>query len=336
LNPRHPAWEAGVLPLNYSRSRRDKLIIPWAPPGFGVQAHCALRGEPRSCSNRKFVIMPSSNLFSVSLGLGSGAAWGIADFTGGLASRRTNVFGVVSFAYLAGLATMVALALVTKEQVPATQFLWWAFGAGLISGVALSAFYGGLAVGQMGVVAPVSAVLTAAIPAVYGAISEGAPKRIQLAGFALAIVSIWLISRPDGKQRDARGLVLAVLAGIGFGAYLILIRKAGTTTVFWPLAISRGTSSLSIFAVTALLGRFRAPARAHLRIVWGSGALDGAGIALFLIGARMGRLDVTAVLSSLYPALTVLLAKIYLKEEIRRLQAVGLAMAVIAVIMIAG
>jgi drug/metabolite transporter (DMT)-like permease len=187
----------------------------------------------------------------------------------------------------------------------------------------------------MGVVAPIAAVLTAAIPVAYGAIDEGIPKKMQLAGFAIALISIWMVSRPEPETGSRNGLLLAMLSGIGFGAYLIFIRKSGTHDVFWPLAIARGSSSVSIFLVFSALRKFRFPARRDLPVTLLAGALDAGGIALFLIGARMGRLDIMAVLSSMYPAVTVVLARLWLDEELRRLQIAGIVAALLSVALIA-
>lgn len=279
--------------------------------------------------------MQSPNFISPVLGMAAAVTWGMGDFSGGLAARRTNVFGVVGVAYSAGVLLMVAGALLIGERIPATTSLEWALLAGCVGGFALSAFYAGLAMGEMGIVAPIAAVLTAAFPVLFGAWAEGMPKKIQLAGFVLALLSIWLIAKTEGSSARPKGLELALLSGVGFGAYLILIRKAGTTAVFWPLAVARGTSTVVVMMLGLGFGGLQFPKAKSLNLSLAAGALDAFGVALFLIAARHGRLDVTAVLSSLYPAVTVMLAHFVLKEELKPHQRAGMLAALVSVALIA-
>lgn len=281
--------------------------------------------------------MQSPNFISPVLGMAAAVTWGMGDFSGGLAARRANVFGVVGVAYAAGVLLMVAGALLTGEHFPAAASLEleWALAAGCVGGVALSAFYAGLAIGEMGIVAPIAAVLTAALPVLFGAWAEGMPKKIQLAGFVLALLSIWLIAKTEGSAARPKGLGLALLSGVGFGAYLILIRKAGATAVFWPLAVARGTSAAVVAVLGLGFGGLQLPKAKSLNLSLAAGVLDASGVALFLIAARHGRLDVTAVLSSLYPAVTVILAHFVLKEELKPHQRAGMLAALVSVALIA-
>jgi len=279
--------------------------------------------------------MQSPNLISPALGMAAAVTWGMGDFSGGLAARRANVFGVVGVAYAAGVLMMVAGALLIGERFPAAASLEWSLFAGCIGGVALSAFYAGLAIGEMGIVAPIAAVLTAAFPVLFGAWAEGVPKKIQLAGFVLALLSIWLIAKTEGSVARPKGLGLALLSGVGFGAYLIVIRKAGATAVFWPLAIARGTSAAVVAMLGLGFGGLQLPRAKSLNLSLAAGILDAFGVALFLIAARHGRLDVTAVLSSLYPAVTVILAHFVLKEELKPHQRAGMLAALVSVALIA-
>ena len=271
---------------------------------------------------------------SATLGLAAGGAWGGGDFAGGLASRRANVFGVVVTGYTVGLLIMLSLVALKHEAVPSRVSFAWATAAGLIGGVALAAFYAGLAAGKMGVVAPVAAVLTAGVPVIFAWFHEGLPRWFQIAGFALALVALWLVSRPE-QSGPPEGIGLAILSGIGFGAYLILIDQAGKDAVFWPLATSRAASVVSLLAGSLAFKRFRAPARSVVPLCAAAGALDAFGLACFLLAARSGRFDIAAVLSSLYPAVTVLLASVLLKEHMSASQRLGMLTALAAVILIA-
>src|SRR5438067_11607681 len=141
---------------------------------------------------------------------------------------------------------MLGVALWRHETVPPAQAIWISAAAGLVGGLALTAFYAALARGQMGIIAAVGGVLTAAIPVIFSALTEGWPQPRRLAGFALAALAIWLISRPQGTAGAPRGLGLALAAGVGFGIYLVLIKRAGEMAIFWPLAVSRASSVVSV------------------------------------------------------------------------------------------
>lgn len=283
---------------------------------------------------------------TAALSLGSAAAWGAGDFTGGLASKRAHVFPVLVAAHASGIVLLSSIALAAGEPAPSRQALAWGALAGVAGAIGLSSLYRALAIGRMGLAAPVAAVLTAMLPVCVGIGSQGLPRARQLAGFALAAVSIWLVAGADpGGQhppsgKPARGfpreLPLAVLAGLGFSAYLVLTQRAGAATVLWPLVTARA-ASLSFGLCGALAAR--APPlprdRRALRLALLSGLLDSSGNALFVLATRAGRLDVASVLASLYPATTVLLARIVLRERFGRVQLLGMAAALIAIPLIA-
>lgn len=280
--------------------------------------------------------MPS-DLAAAALGLASAASWGAGDFTGGLASRRAPVLGVLVVGQATGTALVALAALLAGETRPSAAALAWAALAGASGAVGLGALYRGLAVGRMAVVAPVSAVLAAAIPVLAGAIGEGLPPAATLAGFALALAGIWLVAGAGGSEAAGgrAGLGLALVAGLGFGGFLVLMHRGAEEGAFWPLCCARGTAvALSLSAALALRRRW-APPRAALPLLLGSGALDAGGNAFFVLAGRAGRLDVAAVLSSLYPAATVVLAALVLRERVSRRQGAGLAAALAAIVLIA-
>lgn len=276
--------------------------------------------------------MPSAYLSAI-LGVASAAAFGTGDFCGGIASKRAHVFGVLTVARVCGLLTMLTLARVTHEALPSGRALLWACAAGAVGSVALPALYRALAIGKMGVAAPVTSVLAAGLPVLLSAIMEGLPRTVQVLGLAIAILALWLISRPEGKLRP-EGLGLALLAGTGFGCFLICMRQATATAVYWPLVAALAVSLVA--GIILLLARGESlPGLGVLPVVIVAGLLDAFGNFLFILASQRGRLDVAAVLSSLYPAATVLLARFVLKERITRTQLAGLTAALIAVPLIA-
>lgn len=269
------------------------------------------------------------------LSLAAAACWGAADFNGGIGSKGSNAFGVVVVAHGTGLLCMLALALMTGEPIPSHAALLWGAAAGFGGGLGLVALYRALAIGQMGINAPVAAVVTGALPVLFGIWKEGYPAAIQVAGFGVALVAIWLIALPSGDLGRPKGLGLAIGAGLGFGVYLVCSKQAATEAVFWPLVVARAASMSEMLLIVMLSGQTWKPARKLLPYMMAAGVLDSFGNTLFVFAVRHGRLDVATVLSSLYPATTVLLARFVLKERISRLQTVGMIAALIAVPLIA-
>ena len=272
-------------------------------------------------------------LLPVGFSLAAGLCWGTSDFSGGYASRRSNSFLVTALAHGSGLVLMLVLALAADTALPSTSSRLWAAAAGGSGGLALLIFYRALSKG-MGLTAPVAAVLGAAIPAAFTMITHGLPSRLGLAGFLLAGLGIWLISRPDGSS-ERRGILMAALAGIGFAGFFLCISQTGESSPLWSAAFSRMASFGLVGAIT-LVRREKGPLRrpdATLAIV--AGCLDVTGTALFIRANQTGRLDSAVVLSSLYPALTVLLAWFFLKEQFTRWKRLGILAAIAAVPLIA-
>jgi drug/metabolite transporter (DMT)-like permease len=218
--------------------------------------------------------------------------------------------------------------------VPPTADLMWGAAAGLAGAFGIAALYKALSIGRMGIIAPVAGVITATIPVLVGLATLGLPPAIQLAGFALALVSIWLVARPDGQIDTHRGLGLAIIAGISFGLFLVAGKQAGPHAVFWPMVAARAASVIVMGAISLLFVTDDRSLRPALFPIVLSGLLDSAGNALFIAATRHGRLDVAAVISSLYPASTVILARLVLKERISRMQGVGIAGAMVAIALI--
>ncbi len=276
-----------------------------------------------------------TNFLSPGLSLAAAASWGAADFSGGVAAKKVNTFGVVVVAHGTGLLLMLLLALVAHEPLPGRTSLLWGCAAGLVGGIGLAAFYKALAVGKMGINAPLSAVITAVLPVLFSFGTEGLPRPLQLIGFVLAFVGIWLIAAQGGGGRP-EGVGLAILAGIGFSGFLLFIKLAGSTAVFWPLVAARAASSLLMLTIVLIGGREWKPVPGVLGYMLLAGVLDSGANALYLAATQHGRLDVAAVLSSLYPASTVILARVLLKERLSGAQSTGIVAALIAIPLIAG
>ena len=275
-------------------------------------------------------------MLTATLSLAAAISWGAADFSGGLASKRADVFRVVALAHSFGLVMMLALACLTGEPVPPLATFGWGAAAGISGGIGIASLYRALAIGRMGVVAPVASVITGILPVLVAVKTEGLPGLWQLAGFALALVSIWLIARPDGEVDSHRGLGLAVLAGVMFGLFLIFGQQAGHHAVFWPMVSARLASTLLMLLILAFSPRDPRPLRPAVLPILMAGVLDSGANALFIAATQHGRLDVSSVLSSLYPASTVILARVLLKERISRTQNAGMIGALVSVALISG
>jgi len=271
---------------------------------------------------------------SAAYALASVLAWGTSDFLGGRATRRANAFLFTTVVNIGGLLLVGTLASATHASFPSGRSAAWVLAGGVSGGAALAIFYRALSTGRMGLTAPVAAVLGAAIPALFSMFTEGLPGRIPILGFLLAAIGLWLITRtPDGTPPE--GIGLAVLAGIGFASFYLCIRQAGDASALWIAALTR-TGGLIITALIVLLsGKFRDITPAGVR--WGvlTGCIDSLGTMLFVRASQTGRLDEAVAISSLYPAVTVILARLFLKEHFTRWRYVGLIAALAAVPMIA-
>jgi drug/metabolite transporter (DMT)-like permease len=276
----------------------------------------------------------SAQLASVLYALGAFLSWGISDFVGGYTARRFNSFFLAALGHLSGTALMVALALANHESIPGLSHLRWAFAAGVCGGVSLALFYRALSQGNMGLAAPVSAVLGAALPVAFGMFSEGIPKALPIAGFALALAGIWLISRPESGRRP-EGLALAMISGFGFALFFIFIKQAGNGAALWIAAGSRASSLVATGLITLIGRKFSPTYPLGFGIALLAGCIDVTGTFLFVRASQMGRLDTAVILSSLYPALTVLLARMFLGEHFTRWKTVGMIAALVAVPLIA-
>lgn len=271
------------------------------------------------------------------LGLISAMLYGAADFSGGLATRRTNVFGVVIVSQCCGLLTALIAVLTKGEPLPSATDLRWGMVAGLSGVVGLIAFYRALALGQMGLATPVTAVFAAGLPVIVATLTQGLPDAIQVVGFGFGLLGMWLLARTEYEQKLLScysGLGLAIVAGICLGGFLVLIHHASNASTYWPLIAARA-ASISVVSLFAIFTQHNwLPHRQMLPLMVAAGTLDMAGNFFFVWSGQFGRLDVAGVLSSLYPAVTVLLAIVLLGEPVTRIRLVGIGTALLAVVLI--
>ncbi len=277
-----------------------------------------------------------SELTAVVFGLASAATWGVGDFSGGLATRRAPLITVTLLSQTCGLVLLGGLAVARAETLPSARDAILGSLAGLLGLVGLLGLYQAMAIGQMAIAAPVTAVLAASLPVVVGALTQGVPDLRRLLGFVLALTGLWCISRPrDGGGRPA-GLGLALAAGLGFGGFLVCIAQVQVDAVLWPLAAARAAAITPLLALALIGPRLRRPANSALGLIGLAGAMDASGNAFFVLSEHAGRLDVAGALASLYPATTVLLALWILRERLTRLQGVGILLTLMSVALIAG
>ncbi len=277
----------------------------------------------------------SPELGVVAFGLLASASWGAGDFSGGLATRKQSAISVLLLAHFVGLFMFLALALLAHETIPPTTDLIWGAIAGLSGAIGLGALYTALASGRMGVAAPIVGVIAAIIPVIVSLIANGAPTIIQLVGFVVGIFSLWFVSYSGGQLPERKIIVLAVVAGFGLGMFLVFLDRVQSDAIFWPLAASRLASFVAMLIVTVISQRNWRPN--NLRqgtVIVLSGLLDATANVFFVVAAQFGRLDVAAVLSSLYPAMTIMLAWLFLKERLSRVQIFGIFSALVAIALI--
>lgn len=274
---------------------------------------------------------------AVLLGLLVAASFGSGDFLGGLASRRATTLAVLSVSQLAALLAAVAIALLAGTHWHGDDLAFGAL-AGLLNVVALGCLYRGLAIGQMGQVAPVAAVIGAVVPVVWGLVRGERPGPAALVGIGLAVVAGALLSSEQEERQGpffSRALPLAVAAGLGFGVSLILFAAASHHGGLWPVLSARTAAAVAVWAVLALRGGIQALAPVPKRAAAGAGLLDVGATALLVVALRHGVTAIVAPVASLAPGFTAVNAWWYLHERASRLQLAGLVLALVGLALIA-
>jgi drug/metabolite transporter (DMT)-like permease len=274
---------------------------------------------------------------SYALAVLSSITYGAADFLGGLATKRSTMYSVVVFSQLAGLILLLIALPFLPASAPAGRDLAWGAASGLAGGIGVALLYRGLAIGVMSVVAPVTAVSAVIIPLFVGMVLGERPTTLAFLGVILAVVAIILVSQSgqieEGK-RPMTGVGIAVLSGIAIGIFLVCLERTGPSAGLWPLIVAR-VVSVTFFTIAGIMVRQRLmPRRESMPIVIGGGALDMLANVLYLLAVRQGLLSIVATLTSLYPASTIVLARIVLRERLRLIQQAGVACAALAIVLI--
>jgi uncharacterized membrane protein len=281
---------------------------------------------------------------AILLALYSAAAYGLSDFVGGLVSRRVSAWPVAVVAQLSAMTCTGAVALFV-EGTPTAADLWWAVLAGLGSGLGTGFLYRGLATGRMSVVAPVSAVGAAVVPVLVGTLGGERLSLVVWAGILLALPGIWLVSStaeelPDGSKAPratvAEGVFDGVLAGLGFGVLFAALGQVPEGAGLWPLTLAQAVSLPTVVMLATAMGASWLPRRRHTWWALLAGPLGASATGAFLLASQYGFLTISGVLASLYPATTVLLAALLLRERIHRAQGVGLGLCGVAIVLVAG
>ncbi len=229
-----------------------------------------------------------STILPAALSLGAVCSWGTSDFFGGYAARKANALLLTTIAHAAGATFMIVLALVTGAEFPSHSSIAWACASGLSGGGALALFYRALASGNMGLTAPVAAVVSAAIPVIFTMAHDGFPGAAPISGFVLAGIGIWLVSRSEGNDRP-EGIGMAVLAGAGFAGYYLCIRQAGSGSPFWLSGLARVASFVLTTIIVFCTRSFGPMDRRGINFGLFIGCVDVIGSALFVRANQLGR-----------------------------------------------
>lgn len=274
---------------------------------------------------------------AIVLSLLAALSYGAADFVGGFVTKRNEVLRVVLISQLFGSLPLVLVFPLLNTGTFSASALWWGSAAGVAGGMGVILLYRGLAVGRMSVVAPITSVEAAVVPVLFGLFIGERPGSLALLGVGVAILAVALVSSSAATALGAgtSGIPEAVGAGMAFGVFFILLDRAGDAAGMWPILSMRATS-LILVAVAMLATRTRlAPAPGTLWVIALSGILDVAANVLYLLSTQHGLLSLVAVITSMYPAATVVLARLILNERLTKTQLVGLGMAAAGVTLIA-
>jgi drug/metabolite transporter (DMT)-like permease len=273
-------------------------------------------------------------MLTIALALGASISWGLADFFGPLKGRTLGASRVLLYAQLGGLAA-IAIAVVARAAGPASETALLAVPAAISGTLGLYAFYRGAAVGAMSVVAPIAGV-SAVLPVIVGIASGERPSALAGAGIACALGGVFLASREPGRDgtKIAAGAGLALLAAVGFGGYFPPMHAAGHADFWWASLYFRITSTVVVLAAIAVRRPNLRVSRRNVPVLVLIGVGDMLGNLLFAAASRSGLVSVTSVLASLYPIVTVVLARVVLAERVSRSQEAGVLLTLAGVVLI--
>jgi drug/metabolite transporter (DMT)-like permease len=270
---------------------------------------------------------------SILYGISSALTWGAGDYSGGIASKKNSAFLVTLNAHFLSLIVLIVVAAIF-EPFPDNRTMIVGALAGLVGSIGIISFYHGLAHGKMSIVAPIAAVITAIIPIIYSYFTEGPLELINGLGIILALISIYFITQNKGDELVKTRYIFPVLAGIAFGLFFILLSFAGDESVYWTLVAARSSSVLMISIILTFTSSFKSPSKGSYLVIAFAGIFDTLGNILFILATQVGRLDITSVLTSFYPASTIILARIFQKELISKIQIFGIMISLLAIVLI--
>jgi drug/metabolite transporter (DMT)-like permease len=276
-------------------------------------------------------------MFSIVFGVLASLAWGASDFSGGLASRKTNAVLVVFIGEVAGMFIIPVAAIISRETIMPWQDWLWCLAAGGVGVFALQMFYKSLASGRMSETAVISGITSAALPVVFGLIIEGLPGLNTIIGFVLALTAVWLISKVEGEGGKTRltwaDVRFPLLSGIGFGLYFVFIHQGSHHQIFLPMIGARTAGLLVLGTLLLTQKQSLKPDPRSWPLLILNLSMDLSGNVFYIVASQMGRMDVAAVLASLYPGITILLAWLFLREKISTRQMVGILLALGAIVL---
>jgi len=275
------------------------------------------------------------------LALAAALAYGLSDFVGGILSKTRSVWMVATASQLTAAFATAVVALLAPGDPGSTDFAWGA-AAGVAGAIGISALYRGLSQGRMGVVAPISGTGAALVPVIVGLATGDEPSPLAWVGIAIAFAAIYFIPQAgkehepvlDGPASTSSGAGYGAVAGLGFGALFALVGQIGDDAGFLPLALGQLVVAVTVALVAISLRQPWVPRGRGLAPVFAFGLLGTAALILFLLATRQGLLTIVSVIAALYPASTVAMAAIVLRERIGRMQSVGLGLAAIAVVLV--
>lgn len=279
-------------------------------------------------------MLPIDNLASI-LGLLAALSWGAGDFVGGCATRRAGAYSVVLVTQITGIIIFPILGLAFSENLPSLSNLMWGGLAGFFGTAGLILLYMSMDKGKMSIVVTLAAVIAVIIPVIYSAFNEGFPSLLKMAGFIFALIGIWFIVRMNVVSGfKVKDLECPLIAGILFGLFFISIDKFSATGIYWPLTFSKITALIMLAGFMMLEKNGRKLTSDGILLVVLAGVFNTGGAILFALASVVGRLDVATILSSLSPAVTVLLACILLKEQLATRQWIGIIASMTAIVLI--
>lgn len=278
------------------------------------------------------------------LALGAGLFFGGADFLGGLAARRISTIITVAVSQCTGFLVLLVVTPLLPDASPSREDLLWGAAAGLSGGMGVALLYRALAIGTMAIVAPITAVCAVTVPVLIAVVLGERPTLLATAGIVLAIVAIALVSQgqaaaapdapPHADRPSTAAISIALMSGLAFGVFFFAFAQTGADAGLWPLLVARALST-TLFTITAVVTAQSLRMTPHvLGIVVASGLIDMLANVFYLLASRGVPLSVVATLASLYPASTVLLARLFLAERLTRRQSVGVVCALVAVLLI--